>query len=96
VCACFDLVEKAFKGMATDADCEKFAVANNCTVDDVATTGNTCGSLNCELPECKCTTPGCEEEKYMNVSNLGKTCAADQHYGISSACNKWAAKCSCK
>jgi hypothetical protein len=91
VCACFDLVEKAFKGMATDADCEKFAMTNSCTVDDVATTGNTCGSLNCELPDCKCTTPGCEEE-----SNRGKTCAADQHYGIASACNKWAAKCSCK
>jgi hypothetical protein len=91
VCACFDLVEKAFKGMATDADCEKFAVANACVVDDVATTGNTCGSLNCELPDCKCNTPGCEEE-----SNRGKTCAADQHYGISSACNKWATKCSCK
>lgn len=91
VCACFDLVDKAFKGMATDADCEKFAVDNSCTVDDLATTGNTCGSLNCELPACKCTTPGCEDE-----SNRGKTCAADQHYGIGSACDKWAAKCPCK
>jgi hypothetical protein len=90
VCACFELIEKAFKGMATDADCEKYAMDNQCTVDNVATTGNICGSLDCTLPACKCTTPGCEEE-----NNRGKTCAADQHWGDSAGCQKWVAKCPC-
>ncbi len=90
ICNCFDLIEKAYAGMATDADCEKYAAANNCTVDNVATTGNICGSLNCELPACKCATGDCAAE-----SNRGKTCAADQSWGDSSACQKWAAKCPC-
>jgi hypothetical protein len=91
VCGCFDLVDKAFMGMATDADCEKYAAANNCTVDNATTTGNICGSLNCDLPACKCTTPGCDGEAFK-----GKTCAADQHWGDATGCQKWAAKCPCK
>jgi hypothetical protein len=91
ICACFDLIEKAFKGMATDEDCVKFAAANDCKVDNATTTGNICGSLNCELPDCKCNTPGCGDE-----ANRGKTCSADQHYGDAAACQKWVSKCSCK
>ncbi|HXU81916.1 MAG TPA: hypothetical protein VN914_11005 [Polyangia bacterium] len=91
VCACFDLIEKAKAGMATDADCEKYAMDNQCTVDNVATTGNVCGTLNCELPACKCTTPGCADE-----ANKGKTCAATQGWGDSSLCQKFATMCPCK
>jgi hypothetical protein len=90
VCDCFELVDKAYLGMATDAECEAFAAANKCTVDNVATTGNICGSLDCESAACKCTGADCGDEK-----NKGKTCAADQHWGDSSACQKWATKCPC-
>jgi hypothetical protein len=46
---CFDLIKKAKAGMATDAECAKFAVDNKCTVDKG---GNVCGSLNCYAPTC--------------------------------------------
>jgi hypothetical protein len=91
VCGCFALIDKAFAGMATDEDCAKYAVDNSCTVDNATTTGNICGSLDCSTPACKCTTPGCEDE-----GSRGKTCAADQHWGDASGCQKWVAKCPCK
>jgi hypothetical protein len=46
---CFDLIAKAKAGMATDADCAKFAVDNKCTVDKG---GNVCGTLNCTVAGC--------------------------------------------
>jgi hypothetical protein len=49
---CFALVEKANAGMASDADCAQFAVDHKCTVDNAATTGNVCGSLNCGATGC--------------------------------------------
>jgi hypothetical protein len=91
VCGCFDLIGKAYAGMATDADCEKYAMDNKCTVDNAATTGNICGTLNCELPACKCNGPNCADE-----SNRGKTCVADQSWGDASMCQKWVGKCPCR
>jgi hypothetical protein len=46
---CFDLIAKAKAGMASDADCAKFAVDNKCTVDKG---GNVCGTLNCTVAGC--------------------------------------------
>jgi hypothetical protein len=46
---CFDLIKKAKAGMATDAECAKFAVDNKCKVDNG---GNVCGSLNCTVAGC--------------------------------------------
>jgi hypothetical protein len=74
---CFDLVKKAYAGMATDADCEKFAIDNKCTVDDVKTTGNVCGSLNCYAPGCK--------DKAR--------CLDRQQWGASSMCAPFMATC---
>jgi hypothetical protein len=80
---CFDLVNAAYKGMATDADCEKHAIDNDCTVDNVATTGNVCGSLDCTNPACA-----------GKVSN--KTCDEAKGWGDSSICKTFYAKCPCK
>jgi hypothetical protein len=51
--ACFELVKKAYAGMATDADCVKFATEHVCKPDDFATTGNVCGGLDCQAAGCK-------------------------------------------
>jgi hypothetical protein len=80
---CFDLVEKAYKGMATDADCAKFAVDNKCTVDNVATTGNVCGSLDCNPTTC-------------GGKSGGKTCEEAKQWGDSTICNAFYTKCPCK
>jgi hypothetical protein len=53
--ACFALVDKAIAGMASDADCAQFAVDHKCTVDNPTTTGNACGSLNCQATGCNAT-----------------------------------------
>jgi hypothetical protein len=50
---CFDLIKKAYAGMATDADCVKFATDHVCKPDDATTTGNVCGGLDCQAPGCK-------------------------------------------
>jgi len=83
VCACFDLVNKAYAGMATDADCEKYFNENQCVVDNAATTGNTCGSLDCTNAAC-------------NGKFGGKTCEEAKGWGDSSICNSFYAKCPCK
>jgi hypothetical protein len=80
---CFDLVAKAYKGMATDADCAKHAIDNDCTVDNVTTTGNVCGSLDCNPTTC------------AGVRN-GKTCDQARQWGDSSICAFFYAKCPCK
>jgi hypothetical protein len=77
---CFDLVEKAYKGMASDADCVAFAVENKCFVDNAKTTGNVCGSLNCYAPGC---------------SNKAR-CLDRQQWGDSSMCAPFMATCACK
>jgi hypothetical protein len=77
---CFALVKKAYAGMATDEDCAKFAVEHKCTVDNVATTGNVCGSLNCYAPGCK------DKERCLNR----------QQWGDSSMCTQFMATCPCK
>jgi hypothetical protein len=46
---CFALVDRARAGLATDADCVKFAADKMCKVDQG---GNACGSLNCGAPGC--------------------------------------------
>jgi hypothetical protein len=74
---CFDLIKKAYAGMATDEDCAKFAVDNKCTVDNVATTGNVCGSLNCYAP-------GCRDKA---------RCLNRQQWGDSSMCAPFMATC---
>jgi hypothetical protein len=51
--ACFELIKKAYAGMATDIDCVKFAAAHGCKPDDATTTGNVCGGLDCQAPGCK-------------------------------------------
>ena len=84
VCACFDLVNKAYAGMATDADCEKYFNENQCVVDNASTTGNTCGSLDC-------TNAACMGNKFG-----GKTCEEAKGWGDSSICNSFYAKCPCK
>ena len=80
---CFDLVALAYKGMATDADCAQHAIDNDCTVDNVATTGNVCGSLDCTNPAC-------------NGTFSGKNCLAAQQWGDSAICKNFYAKCPCK
>ena len=80
---CFDLVAKAYKGMATDADCAQHAIDNDCTVDNVATTGNVCGSLDCTNPACTGTFSG-------------KNCEAAKQWGDSAICKNFYAKCPCK
>lgn len=83
VCACFELINKAYKGMATDADCEKYAMENDCTVDNVATTGNLCGSLDCSNPACS--------------ARIGsRSCLDAQGWGDSSQCKAYYDKCPCK
>ena len=77
---CFALVKKAYAGMATDADCEKFAVDHKCTVDNVATTGNVCGSPNCNAP-------GCRDKA---------RCLNRQQWGDSSMCRMFMDTCPCK
>jgi len=84
---CFDLVEKAYAGMATDADCVKFAADNDCTVDNAATTGNPCGSLTCDPATCGGT---------HGTSNNSNTCAKAKQWGDSTICAYWYAKCPCK
>src|SRR5262249_50826785 len=78
---CFDLVKRAYDGLATDADCAKHAVDNKCTIDNVNTTGNRCGSLDCAAPGCNTQRAACEKDK---------------QWGDSSKCDKWFAKCPCK
>jgi hypothetical protein len=51
--ACFELIKKAYAGMATDADCVQFAKDHVCKPDDATTTGNVCGGLNCQAAGCK-------------------------------------------
>jgi hypothetical protein len=80
---CFDLVTKAYMGMATDADCEKHAIDNDCTVDNASTTGNVCGSLDCTVAAC-------------NVKFGGKSCEEAKGWGDSSICKSFYAKCPCK
>ena len=83
VCACFELINKAYKGMATDADCEKYAMENQCTIDNVATTGNLCGSLDCSNPAC--------------ATKIGtRSCLDAQGWGDSSGCKPYYDKCPCK
>jgi hypothetical protein len=77
---CFDLVARAYKGMASDADCAKFAADNRCTVDNAATTGNVCGSLDCNAPGC---------------TNKAR-CLDRQQWGDSSMCQPFMATCACK
>jgi hypothetical protein len=77
---CFDLVAKAYKGEATDQECADFAVKNDCTVDNVTTTGNVCGSLNCYAPGCK------DKARCLNR----------QQWGDSSMCTQFMATCPCK
>jgi hypothetical protein len=77
---CFDLVDKAYKGMATDADCAKFATDHMCTVDNATTTGNVCGTLNCYAPGCK--------DKAR--------CLDRQQWGDSSMCAQFVATCPCQ
>jgi hypothetical protein len=84
---CFDLVEKAYAGMATDADCVKFAADNDCTVDNASTTGNTCGSLTCDPATCGGT---------HGTSANSNTCAKAKQWGDSTICAYWYAKCPCK
>jgi hypothetical protein len=83
VCACFELVAKAYKGMATDADCEKYAMDNDCTVDNVSTTGNVCGSLACNPMTC-------------GGTSGGRNCESAKQWGDSSICNFFYSKCPCK
>jgi hypothetical protein len=80
---CFALVEMAYKGMATDADCAKFAVDNKCTVDNASTTGNVCGSLDCNPTTC-------------GGKSGGKTCEEAKGWGDASICMAFYAKCPCK
>jgi hypothetical protein len=77
---CFDLVERAYKGMASDADCAKFAADHMCTVDNATSTGNLCGSLDCYAPGCK--------DKAR--------CLDRQQWGDSSMCAQFLATCPCK
>jgi hypothetical protein len=80
---CFDLIAKAYKGMATDADCEKFAIDNKCTVDNVSTTGNVCGSLDCNPMTC-------------GGTFSGRNCESAKQWGDSNICKNFYAKCPCK
>lgn len=74
---CFDLIKKAYAGMATDADCEKFAIDNKCPVDNPNGTGNVCGSLNCYAPGCS------DKERCLNR----------QQWGASNMCAPFMATC---
>jgi hypothetical protein len=65
---CFDLVEKAVAGMATDGDCVKFFADNKCFVDQG---GNACGSLNC-------TAAGCNTNMCNTVSGNGDSTACQR------------------
>ena len=85
---CFDLVAKAYKGMATDADCEQHAKDNDCTVDNVATTGNICGSIDC-------TNPACSSGTHKDGDGKTRTCVVNQGWGDSSFCKYWYTKCPC-
>jgi hypothetical protein len=80
---CFDLVAKAYKGMATDADCAQHAIDNDCTVDGATTTGNLCGSLDCNPMTC-------------GGTFSGRTCESAKQWGDSSICKNFYAKCPCK
>jgi hypothetical protein len=75
--ACFALIKKAYAGMATDADCAKFAVDNKCKVDNLGKGGNVCGSLNCYVPGC---------------TNKAR-CLDRQQWGDSSMCKPFQATC---
>jgi hypothetical protein len=66
--ACFDLVAKAYAGMADDAACAKFAVDNKCKVDSG---GNVCGSLDCSAPGCM-DKARCEDRKGWGDTNQCK------------------------
>lgn len=81
--ACFDLIDKATAGKATDADCAKFAVDNNCKVDNG---GNVCGSLDCNPTTCGGT----------HAPAAHNTCAAAKDWGDTSICAYWYTKCPCK
>ena len=82
---CFALVIKAKAGKATDADCAAHALANDCTVDDVTTTGNVCGSLACNPTTCGGT-----------FGAKKRSCLEAQQWGASDECMHWYAKCPCK
>jgi hypothetical protein len=84
---CFDLVEAAKAGKATDADCAKHAKDNDCTVDNVATTGNLCGSLTCDPATCS---------GMHGTDKNSNTCEKAKGWGDSTACAFWYAKCPCK
>jgi hypothetical protein len=84
---CFDLVDAAKAGMATDADCAKHAKDNDCTIDNLATTGNLCGSLTCDPATCSGT---------HGTDKNADTCEKAKGWGDSSQCAFWYAKCPCK
>ena len=82
---CFDLIESNKAGKATDDDCAKFALANKCTVDNAATTGNICGSLNCGVGQGPPVKAGCDK--------VG--CTKWQQWGDATKCQPYLAKCPC-
>jgi hypothetical protein len=87
--ACFDLVGKAYMGMATDADCVAFAKANDCTVDNASTTGNICGSVDC-------TNTACATGTHKDSDGKTRNCVDNQGWGDSGMCMYWFGKCPCK
>jgi hypothetical protein len=78
--ACFELIKKAYAGVATDQDCVDFATAHKCKPDDATTTGNVCGGLNCQVPGCK--------DPAM--------CEFVKQDGESDKCQPYVATCPCK
>ena len=73
----------AFMGLASDADCAKFAVDKKCTVDKG---GNVCVTVDCDG------TPGCE-----NKNQTDKTaCDYVSRYGDPAPCMKFLPRCACK